>query len=62
MKLQLTDNVSKLAVSTKCSALDSRIKEIVVDLGYRGDYTFKTRKFLLDSIASNDFSAFKKNE
>jgi len=53
-------NIASRKKATKWSKLDARIKEVVVDLGYRGDYTSKTRKFLLDSIAANDFKAFKK--
>lgn len=40
--------------------LDKNIKDITVDLKFRGDYTEKTRKFLQNSIANNDLASFKK--
>lgn len=39
--------------------LDSKIREIVVDLKYRGDYTRKTRNFIQPPIVANDLAAFK---
>ena len=40
--------------------LDSGIKEVIVDLTYRGDYTPKSRKFLQASVANNDPVEFQK--
>lgn len=40
--------------------LDYRIKEIVVDLKYRGDYTDNSRAYIQTPIVNNDFEAFKK--
>jgi hypothetical protein len=44
----------------KCnwSTLDKAIKQIVVDLKFRGDYTPKTRSFIQKYIASNDTDGF----
>lgn len=39
--------------------LDSRIKEILVDLRYRGDYTEKFRQKIQKHVVNNDFNAFK---
>ncbi|MFK5947357.1 MAG: hypothetical protein QM500_01140 [Methylococcales bacterium] len=54
-----TRNVKKITNATVWASLDNRIKEIVVDLAFRGDYTKRSRKFLLGPIADNDFTAFK---
>ena len=40
--------------------LNSSIKDIAVDLKFRGDYTSSSRKFIQQSIADNDLDAFKK--
>ena len=40
--------------------LHKGIKDIAIDLKFRGDYTSKSRKFLQQSIADNDLEAFKK--
>lgn len=46
---------------TDWDKLNSNIKDIVVDLKFRGDYTVTgTMTFLQESIADNDFEAFKK--
>lgn len=42
------------------AALDPAIKQIVVDLKFRGDYTGGTRKFLQKHIVANDTKAFLK--
>ena len=44
----------------KCewSKLDSALKEILIDLKFRGDYTGKTRKFLQKYIVNNDTKGF----
>jgi len=46
----------------KCdwSKLDSAIKEILVDLKFRGDYTGITRKFIQKSVVNNDTKGFLK--
>ncbi len=45
---------------TDWEALNKNIKDMVVDLKFRGDYTGTTRKFLQSSIVDNDLEAFKK--
>ena len=45
---------------TDWDKLNSNIKDIVVDLKFRGDYTGSTRKLIQKSIADNDLAAFKK--
>lgn len=40
--------------------LDSRIKQIVVDLKFRGDYKPGTAQYIQEHIANNDFIEFKK--
>ncbi len=46
----------------KCdwAKLDSAIKQILVDLKFRGDYTGSTRKFLQKHVAANDTKGFLK--
>lgn len=46
----------------KCNwdKLDYRIKEIIVDLKFRGDYTESSRVHIQTHIANNDFDNFKK--
>ncbi|MDH5573497.1 MAG: pesticin C-terminus-like muramidase [Gammaproteobacteria bacterium] len=39
--------------------LDPRIKEILIDLKFRGDYKPSTAKHIQEHIANNDFDAFK---
>ena len=43
----------------KWDDLDYRIRETVVDLKYRGDYTEETRKLIQAHIVKNDFEKFK---
>lgn len=40
--------------------LDSRIKDITIDLKFRGDYTPNARKFLQKTIVDNNLDTFKK--
>jgi peptidoglycan hydrolase-like protein with peptidoglycan-binding domain len=40
--------------------LNNKIKQIIVDLKYRGDYTRRSRKFLQPYIVDNDLVNFKK--
>jgi len=54
-----TRNIKKMTKATAWASLDSRIQEVLVDLAFRGDYTKRSRKFLLGPIADNDFAAFK---
>lgn len=43
---------------TDWDALDPVIREVLVDLRYRGDYTPATRRFLQEHVARNDRAAF----
>lgn len=45
---------------TDWDKLDSNIKDITIDLKFRGDYTPNARKFLQKTIVDNDLDAFKK--
>ncbi|MAL97769.1 MAG: hypothetical protein CL583_04880 [Alteromonadaceae bacterium] len=40
--------------------LDARIKDMLVDLRYRGDYTARSRRHIQPSVVQNDLSAFAK--
>ncbi|HMY40558.1 MAG TPA: hypothetical protein PK011_14635, partial [Marinagarivorans sp.] len=40
--------------------LDSSIKDIAIDLKFRGDYTPASRKLIQKAIADNDLAEFKK--
>jgi len=53
-------NVKKYGV-VDWGKLDKRIKNIVVDVRYRGDYIPASRKVIQQSIVDNDFKAFKKS-
>lgn len=43
---------------TDWDALDPVIRDVLVDLRYRGDYTGTTRRFLQRHVARNDLAAF----
>lgn len=45
---------------TEWDKLDPYILDVVVDLTFRGDYHGTSRKIIQESIADNDFEAFKK--
>lgn len=45
---------------TDWSKLHSAIKDLTIDLKFRGDYTGKTRKYIQSAIVGNDLAAFKK--
>lgn len=66
-KLSKTKKISTQKPDTikeygKCDwdKLDSRIKEVTVDLTFRGDYKGSTRKHIQKSIVDNDLASFKK--
>lgn len=46
---------------TDWDKLNSAIKDITIDLKFRGDYTGTSRKIIQKSIADNNLSAFKKH-
>jgi hypothetical protein len=45
--------------TTNWSTLHNSIKEILIDLTYRGDFKGREREFLQRHVANNDFSSFK---
>jgi len=45
---------------TDWKALNPKIKTVLVDLAYRGDYTEKSRKIIQPYIAANDLQGFSK--
>jgi hypothetical protein len=64
---QMTVDVQRICAKADCVAaygaedwqnLDSKIKAVVVDLRYRGDYTSQSRKYIQQSVATNNFGAF----
>ena len=59
IKICNKSTVIKLYGDTTWATLHQSIKEILIDLIYRGDYTGKTREFLQKHVASNDFQSFK---
>jgi len=54
-------DVVKLYGATDWSMLNSAIKNMIVDLKFRGDYTSSSRRFLQKSIVDNDLAEFKKH-
>jgi len=44
---------------TEWETLDTAIKQVLVDLTYRGDYHRASRRIIQKSVADNDFWAFK---
>lgn len=52
-------DVVKLYGDCDWDKLHKGIKDLTIDLKFRGDYTSKSRKFLQQSIADNDLKAYK---
>lgn len=57
-RLATKDDVEEKYGDTDWENLHPAIRETVVDLRYRGDYTPRTRQFLQKAIAGNDLQAF----
>jgi hypothetical protein len=57
-RLATKADVTKKYGATCWENLDPKIKDTLVDLRYRGDYTGTTREFLQDSVVANDPEAF----
>lgn len=57
-RLATKDDVTKKFGATCWENLDPKIKDTLVDLKYRGDYTGSTRNFLQESVVNNDPTAF----
>ena len=57
-RLATKADVQRTYGATDWARLNSAIKEVVVDLRYRGDYTPTTRKKIQRAIAANDLALF----
>lgn len=64
---ELTDDVRRICGkqdvvqaygATDWNGLDSRIRDVLVDLRFRGDYTGRSRRLIQGSVARNDLKAF----
>jgi hypothetical protein len=53
-------DVVNLYGKTEWDKLNPHIKDIVIDLKFRGDYTSSARKLIQKAIADNDLATFKK--
>ena len=53
-------DVEKLYGKTDWDKLNSYIKDILIDLKFRGDYTSSARQIIQKSVADNDIVTFKK--
>lgn len=51
-------DVVKLYGETDWDSLNAIIRDVIIDLKFRGDYTGASRRFLQKSIADNDLDAF----
>jgi len=65
---ELSKDVQRICNKTDCvaaygavdwQALDDKIKDVLVDLRFRGDYTGHTRRLMQRFAASNDLAAFR---
>lgn len=56
-RICLKEDVTRIYGRTNWSTLDLRIKELLIDLRYRGDYTTLTRRFIQRAVALNDVSS-----
>ncbi|UUO04948.1 peptidoglycan-binding protein [Blastopirellula sp. J2-11] len=54
---QKSDVIAKYG-SVDWTGLDSKIKDVLIDLRYRGDYTGSSREFLQSHVAKNDLAGF----
>ena len=57
-RLATKADVTRAYGATDWDALDGTIKEVLVDLRFRGDYTPSCRKFLQVHVAANDLTRF----
>ena len=58
-RLATKPDVVEAYTNTNWDGLNDAIKDVVVDLRYRGDYDARTRKKIQNAIAANDLNAFK---
>lgn len=59
-KICAKSDVTEIYGETDWGKLNTAIKDITIDLKFRGDYTGTARKIIQKSIADNDLSEFKK--
>ena len=57
-RIATKSDVEKAYGKTDWNKLNDAIKDVVVDLKYRGDYKSKTRKKIQAAIAANDLKRF----
>lgn len=57
-RLATKADVTRAYGATDWDALDGTIKEVLIDLRFRGDYTPRSRRFIQRCVASNDLSEF----
>ena len=57
-RLATKADVTRAYGATDWEALDTNIKQVLIDLRFRGDYTPTSRRFLQVHVASNDLAAF----
>ena len=57
-RLATKADVTRAYGATDWDALDPTIKDVLIDLRFRGDYTPTTRRFLQVCVAGNDLRAF----
>jgi hypothetical protein len=57
-RLATKADVTRAYGATDWDALNGTIKEVLVDMRFRGDYTPATRRFLQTCVAANDLAAF----
>ncbi len=57
-RLATKADVTNVYGATDWDALDATIKEVLIDLRFRGDYTPTTRRFIQKCVANNDLRAF----
>ncbi|MDP6687946.1 MAG: hypothetical protein QF384_00460 [Alphaproteobacteria bacterium] len=57
-RLATKADVTQVYGATDWDLLDATIKEVLVDLRFRGDYTPATRRFIQKCVADNDLEAF----
>lgn len=59
-RLATKSDVQRMYGRTDWGRLNSKIKDVVVDLRYRGDYTAAARRKIQKAIVKNDLRSFKK--
>ena len=57
-RLSTKADVTRAYGATDWDALDTTIKQVLIDLRFRGDYTPSCRRFLQVHVANNDLAAF----